>query len=124
MEKTIKRNIYIVLGVTVVLLIAMVAAWGTMLVKPQAAEIAKTQTEYDASKKEADRLPQAIADKTKAEDRRAYLNGQIAFFRQRYRSLYFGAINDPQPAVQKAARIVAWRRWQNEYFNDYGIVLR
>jgi hypothetical protein len=124
MEKTIKRNIYIVLGLTVFLLIAMVAAWGTLLVKPQKAAIAQAQTDYQASKAIADRLPQAIADKTKAEDRRAYLRGQMAFFRQRYRSLYFGAINDPNPAVQKAARIVAWRRWQNEYFNDYGIVLR
>jgi hypothetical protein len=124
MEKTIRRNIYIVLGLTVVLLIAMVFAWGTMLVKPQNAAIAKAQTDYQASKTVADRLPQAIADKTKAEDRRAYLRGQIAFFQQRYRSLRFGDINSTDPVRQKSEREIAWRRWQNEYFNDYGIALR
>jgi hypothetical protein len=123
-EKIIKRNIIIAISVTVFLLIVMVVAWGQLLVKPQNAAIAAAELKYQDRKKVADALPTALTEKRKAEDQRQYLEGQLAFFRSRYRSLYFGAINDTNPAIQEAAREVAWRRWMNEYHVGYGIALK
>jgi len=124
MEKRIKRNIWIVVGLSVVVLIAMVVAWSQLLIKPQNVKIAKADDEYKASKKIADRLPAALADQVKAEDKRDYLEGELAFFRQRYRHLEFGDIKSKDADVASAALEIAWKRWMNEYFNDYGQALR
>ncbi len=123
-EKVIKRNIIISIVVTLLVVIGMVAAWGTLLVKPQNTQIAETQRQYEERKGVADRLPKALADQKKAEDQRNYVKGQLAFFRARYRSLYFGDISNTNPSIQKAAREVTWRRWMNEYYTGYGLALR
>ncbi len=123
-EKIIKRNIIIAVVVTLLLVIGMVAAWGTLLVKPQAKEIAETEGKYTERKQVADDLPKELENLKKAEDQRAYVEGQLAFFQHRYRSLYFGDISNTDPNVQQAARETTWRRWMNEFYTGYGIALR
>lgn len=126
MESRIRRNIYILLGVTVFLLLAMTAGWFFALVRPQKELIVKTEASYTARKGVADRLEGALSDLKKTEDRKEYLNGQLAFFRQRYRSLPFGDIGSGEATdtlVQKKERLAAWRRWLNEYFSEYGAEL-
>ena len=124
MEKLIRRNIWIVVGLSIVLLIAMVVAWSQLLIKPQNVAIAKADAEYKASKTIADRLPTALSEQIKAEDKRDYLKGQLAFFRGRYRHLEFGDIKSKDADVASAALELSWKRWMNEYFNDYGQALR
>ncbi len=126
MESRIKRNIYILLGVTVFLLLAMCAGWFFALVRPQRELLTKAEADYKTRKAVADRLEGALSDLKKTEDRREYLKGQLAFFRQRYRNLYFGDIGTGEATdtlLQKKARLTAWRRWLNEYYSEYGTEL-
>jgi len=117
-EKIILRNIYIVIGVTVVLLIIMVGAWAKLLVSPQMEALAKAKQEYDAAKTEADKLPAAMVDRLRAEHEVRFVQSQLAFLQQRFRRLSFDYqgkdLND------RATREVVWRRWLNEYHHGYG----
>ncbi len=72
MEGRIKRNIYILIGVTFVLLTGMIAAWFFALIKPLKEKTAQTQQEYQARKTVADTLPAKLAAQKQAEDREVY----------------------------------------------------
>jgi hypothetical protein len=124
-ESRIRRNIYILIGVAVFLLIAMIAAWYFVLIKKQKEDLASLQGQITTRQGNADRLAKALADAQKAQDRLGYLQSQIGFFRNvRYRSLKFDDINASGDAgLQKAARIATWRRWLREYFTEYGLAL-
>jgi hypothetical protein len=93
-EGRIKRNIYILIGVTILLLGGMIAAWFFALIKPLKETTAKVEKDYDDEAAVARTLQQRLDEKKKAEDRKIYLEGQLAYFRQRYRSLSFGDIGD------------------------------
>ncbi len=136
-EKKLRQSIWIIIGVGIFLTIGLAVGLVTQVVNKQRATILAAQTEYTTQKTQADALPKALADKQKAEDVRGYVTGQLAFFRQRYRSLSFDAL-DPSPIttpnltdLQKANlqlqvaanRNVAWRRWMNEYSSGYGPAL-
>jgi hypothetical protein len=72
-------------------------------------------------------MAQALADLKKSEDRRAYLDSQLIYFRQRYRSLPFGDIGADAASVteiQRTNRIASWRNWLNEYYSNYYDALR
>ena len=125
-ESLIRRNLLILGGVTFLLIVIMILAWFYLLVKPQKELIAKTEQTYQARKAVADRLPTALTEQVKAEQRVEYLKGQVSFFQQRYRNLYFDPMGDPatETVEQKAARISVWRRWMNEYYSTYALALR
>lgn len=127
MESRIRRNIYILIGVAVFLLIAMIAAWYFVLIKKQKEDYAKLQGDITTRKGVADKLEANQVAQKKAEDRLKYLDSQIKFFRNvRYRSLKFEDIGPATggTAVQKAARIATWQRWLREYFSEYGLALK
>jgi hypothetical protein len=125
-ESRIRRNIFILIGVTVLLLIGMVLGWFFVLVRPLKEQIAQTQTTYESTKAEADKLPAALKAQKQAEDRRQHLQAQLTFFQNRYRSFTVRDIGDPATGtpVQKANREEAWRRYMREYFSDFGQALR
>jgi hypothetical protein len=126
-EGRIKRNIYILIGVTFLLLAGMIAAWFFALIKPLKERTAKTQQEYEARRAVAETLPAKLAAQKQAEDRRVYLEGQLAYFRLRYRNLQFGDIGTDMATatpLQKAARIQAWRAMLNEFYAGYNNSLR
>lgn len=126
-ESRITRNIYILMGATLFLLLALVLAWYFGLVRGQRAKLLTASTQYATRLETANKLPQAQIDQKKAEDRLQYVNGQFNFVRQRYRSMYFGDIGADyatETAVQKANREAIWRNWMNYYYNGYGPALR
>lgn len=124
-EKLQKRNLIILIAVTLLLLIALIVGWWFALVKPVANQRTAAQNQYDARKAIADRLEKAQIDQRKAEDRLIEVNGQVQFFRQFYRSLEFGDIGDPASldGLQRAERERTWRAWLREYFGDYSQTL-
>ncbi len=127
MESRIRRNIYILIGVAVFLLIAMIAAWYFVLIKKQKEEYAALQGQISARRDAASKLEANLIAQKKAEDRLRYLKNQIGFFRNvRYRNMSFPDIGPPTGGtpVQKAARIATWQRWLREYFSEYGLALK
>jgi hypothetical protein len=105
----------------------MIAAWFFALIKPLKETTAKTEKEYDDEAAVARTLQQRLDEKKKAEDRKIYLEGQLAYFRQRYRNLRFGDIgSDPGNLTdaQRSARIAAWRAQLNEFYAGYNNTLR
>jgi Na+-transporting methylmalonyl-CoA/oxaloacetate decarboxylase gamma subunit len=126
-EGRIKRNIYILIGVTFVLLVGMIIAWFVRLIKPLKERTATVQQQYTERKAVADTLPTKLAAQKQAEDRTVYLQGQLAYFRSRYRNLQFGDIGTDMATatpLQKAARIQAWRAMLNEFYAGYSNSLR
>ena len=122
-EQIARRNTWIAVGVSVFLLFVMVIAYVQLPLKKARATIAADTSKYEGLKTEADGLPKAQEEQRKAEDKTDYLRTQLTFFRQRYRTLNFGDINGTS-AVQIANRQIAWRRWLNEYFSDYGLAVQ
>lgn len=122
-RRKIQRNIYIVIGVSALLLIAMFAAWFLVLVRPQNDKIAEVSQNYETRAGVAKTLGKALIDKAKAEEKKQYLDGQLEFLQERYRSLYFGKVEGTD-LVAEAARDQAWRRWMNEYYLEYGVAVR
>ena len=126
-ESRITRNIFILVGATVLLLAALIFGWYFVLVRPQKVIYAKAKTDYDAQLVVANQLTQSLADERKAEDRLSYISGQFDFLRKRYRNLYFGNIGSDYAAdtlEQKANREAIWRNWMNYYYNGYGPALQ
>ena len=125
MESTIKKRMYILAGVTVFLLISMVVAWGFALNRPLLENIQKERSSYEERRAVADKLPDALAARKAAEERREYVKGQLAFFRQRYRSLYLDTgLETDTKEVKEAKTVQTWQRWMNEYYAGYGIALK
>ena len=128
MEAKIRRNLFILAGATFLLLLIITGAWFMLLVRPQKEQLTKTQATYDSRKQLADGLQKALAAQRKSEDELIYAQDQMQFLtgtaqrKGRFRSLYFGDINGDSDA-NKAARLVTWHRWLNEYYSGFGIAL-
>lgn len=132
METRIRRNNWILVIVTFLILVVMCASWFFLLVRPQKEEIAKVQTEYDARKAVASRLQSALEAERQAKDKLEYLKGQTFFFRGSdvnrnvnglYRRLYFGDI-EGTTKINERERQEAWRAWMNEYHYTFGPALQ
>lgn len=128
MEAKIRRNLMILAGATFLILVVITTLWFVLLVRPQKETLTKTEATYDSRKQLADTLGKALAAQQKSEDELEYVKDQITFLsgtatRQgRFRSLYFGDINGNSDA-NKAARLVTWHRWLNEYYQEFGQAL-
>lgn len=128
MEARIRRNLIILAASTFLIVVIITTAWFLLLVRPQKENLTKTQANYEARKTLADGLTKALAAQRKSEDELAYAQAQMDFLtgtakRQgRFRSLYFGDINGTSDA-NKAARLVTWHRWLNEYYTGFGQAL-
>jgi hypothetical protein len=127
-EAKIRRNLFILAGCTFLLLLIITVAWFLALVRPQKEQLTKVQANYDARKQLADGLSKDLAAQRKSEDELAYNQGQMQFLtgtatrKGRFRSLYFGDINGDSD-TNKAARLLTWHRWLNEYYNGFGTAL-
>jgi hypothetical protein len=126
-EGRIKKKLLILGVLWLLFMLAMTAAWYFMLIKPQTERMTKAENDLQARRTIANRMATALDEQKKSEDRLKYLDAQLFYFRQRYRSLPFGDIGtDPANLtdLQRANRINAWRRWLNEYYSDYYDSLR
>jgi len=133
-ETKIRRSIFILIGLTVLLLIGMVLGWFFVLVRPQKEAIAEVQGNYEKRKSVADGLQGALDAQQKADDKKRYVDAQLAFFRGnaetgwqgRYRAFRYGDIGDPNATMTKeqtARRNDAFGRALRENFSNYGISL-
>ena len=131
METRIRRNIWILVIVTFLILVVMCASWFFLLVRPQKEEIAKVEAEYTERKTKADGLQKALEAERQAKDKLEYLKGQVFFFRGSdenrrvnglYRRLYFGDI-DGTTKLHEREQQEAWRAWMNEYHYTFGPAL-
>ena len=122
-RRKIQRNIYIVFGVSALLLIGMVAAWFLLLVRPQNDEIAKVRKNYDDRAVVAKTLGAELIHKAKAAEQKQYLDGQLAFLQTRYRSLFFDKL-EGDGILADVNRDRTWRRWMNEYYSEFGVSAR
>jgi hypothetical protein len=127
-ETRIRRNIIILVVVTFLVLIGMSAAWFFVLVRPQREKSAALATEYETLQATAKTLQAKQEEQRIAEDKLAYLEGQLFLFRGSdenpsvnglYRRLYFGDIQGDSPVNQRD-RQIAWRSWMNEYHSANG----
>ena len=129
-EVKIRRSIYILIGLTILILIGMSMGWLFVLARPQQDEIAIVEKKYNERKVVALTLTQNLKAQRIAEDKQRYVEGQLAFFRGsretnwlgRYRTFEFKELADPasETAEQRALRINVWKRQLNEYFSSYG----
>jgi hypothetical protein len=117
-KETRLRRIILGIGIgTFVLLVAVVLVWKLKFYDTVNADIATQQTAYDTAKAQADKLPTALADKTKAEQKKKFAQAQLDYLRLRFRSLSFDLSS---PGATEAT----FGRYLNEYFEGYGLALR
>lgn len=130
-ETKIRRSIFILIGLTVLILIGMVLGWFFVLVRPQKEKIAEVQGNYEKRKSVAEGLKNALDNQQKAEDKQRYVDAQLAFFRGnadtkwqgRYRTFRFDDIGtDPSSLSpeQKAKRNEVFGRALREGYSEYG----
>lgn len=130
-ELKIKRSIYVLIGLTVLILIGMVLGWFFVLASPQNGDLATVLEKYKKRKAIADTLKAKLEEQRKAEDRKKYVDAQLEFFRGsaltnwkgRYRTFRYDDIGaDPATLKpqQRANRNEAFGRALREYFSSYG----
>lgn len=123
MENRVRRNTFILYGLWALAIVAIVLAWYFVFLRPQQESRAQVQKDLDTQRSLAARQKDAVNEQRKAEDRLAQLNGQLQFFRKRYRSLYFGELGSDyasETVIQRANRETAWRNWMNTYYSGLG----
>lgn len=123
MENRVRRNIFILAGISALSLVGIVLAWYFVFLRPQQEKTAKLQADLVARQNIAAQQSQAVVAQRKAEDRLVQLNGQLQFFRKRYRSLYFGDLGSDyasETTLQRSNREAAWRNWMNTYYSGLG----
>ena len=125
-DRKIRRNIYILIGLTVLALIGMVLGWYFVLVRPQRDALAAVQKTKIARAIEADKMQGELDKQKQAEDRKKYVEGQLIFFQNRYRNFRFAKLGDAASEVttaDKYPRLTLWRGLLDENFKEYGEAL-
>lgn len=123
MENRVRRNTLILYGVSALGLVAIVLAFYFVFLRPQQEARAQVQETLSKQVAVAQRQEETVKAKRKAEDRLVQLNGQLQFFRKRYRGLYFGELGADyasENAIQRANREAVWRNWMNIYYSGLG----
>lgn len=123
MENRVRRNTFILYGVSALGLVAIVLAFYFVFLRPQQETRAQVQKNLSEQTSTAQGQRNAVIAKRKAEDRLVQLQGQIRFFRQRYRGLYFGALGSDyasEAPIERANREAIWRNWMNTYYSGLG----
>ncbi|HEY0074463.1 MAG TPA: hypothetical protein VGB77_10195 [Abditibacteriaceae bacterium] len=120
-EKKFKIWLGVIWGLGTLLLIGIGAAWAMLLMKPENENLAKINDELAALKTTAQGLAAARQALAEAEAREVNVNKQLAFFRNRYRSLDYrnwkpGDATPTNLAYQEAI----WREQMREFSYDYG----
>jgi hypothetical protein len=120
-EKKFKIWLGVIWGLGTLLLIGIGAAWAMLLMKPENEKLAQVNTELTALKNTAQGLAAARQAFAEAEAREVNVNKQLAFFRNRYRSLDYrnwkpGDATPTNLAYQEAI----WREQMREFSYNYG----
>lgn len=112
-----RRNAIISVVVTFVVLTGMILGYGFGIHRKRQKTIDDTIAAYNTRKTDAAKLGPAQIALAKATQDQQLLDAQLAFFRSRYRSLKLD-LRKPSDLDQ------TFRRWQNEYYYQYGPALK
>lgn len=126
MERKIRRNLFILIGLTVLLLIGMVLGWFFVLVRPQREALAALVIKKNARAAVAATVGDELKAQKQAQDRTKYSKGQLAFFQNRYRNFPYpkiGAAESETTPAEKYARLTLWRGLIYENYREYGEAL-
>lgn len=120
-EKKFKIWLGVIWGLGTLLLIGIGAAWAMLLMKPENEKLAQINNELSTLKSTAQGLAAARQALAEAEAREVNVNKQLAFFRNRYRSLDFRNWKPGDAsAVNKAYEEAIWREQMREFSYNYG----
>lgn len=120
METKYRRGIFLTFGVTFALIVAMIVVWKLKFYDDVTQKIGKSKTAYNAAKTTADTLDEEVQAAAISQENLALAQDQIAYFRQRFRSLRF----DLTPTPGDGPRNRTWIGYMNEYFSSYGLAVR
>ena len=105
-----------------VLIVAMVLVWKFKFYDPLVSELGTTAGEYDTEKAKAGKLAGALKGALLAQQRLELANGELDYFRTRYRSLPMDLTESP--IIGQGPRNATWRRYLNEYASGFGLEAR
>lgn len=105
-----------------VLVVAMVLVWKFRFYDQVVSELATTKSSYSTEKANADKLAPTLKSALLAQQRLDLAQGELAYFRTRYRSLPFDLTASPISA--QGPRNATFVRYLNEYASDFGLEAR
>ena len=105
-----------------VLIVAMVLVWKFKFYDTVVSELATTNTSFDTEKATADKLAPTLKAALLAQQRLGLAQGELEYFRTRYRSLPFDL---SESAVSgQGPRNATFVRYLNEYASGFGLAAR
>ena len=105
-----------------VLIVAMVLVWKFRFYDNTVSQLNTTNTNYDTKKANADKLAPTLKSALLAQQRLALAQGELDYFRTRYRSLPFDLTETPISG--QGPRNATWTRYLNEYASGFGLEAR
>ena len=103
-----------------VVIVAMVLVWKFRFYDPVVTGVRTANEAYDTAKISADKLAPAQKAALLAQQRLGYANGELQYFRTRYRSLPL----DLAAVPGDGPRYASWTRYLNEYSQEFGLRAR
>ena len=101
-----------------VLIVAMVLVWKFRFYDNTVSQLNTTNASYATEKANADKLAPTLKSALLAQQRLALAQGELDYFRTRYRSLPFDLTESP--VTGQGPRNATWRRYLNEYSSGSG----
>ena len=105
-----------------VLVIAMVLVWKFRFYDVVVSELDDTNSQFDTQKATADKLEASLKAALLSQQRLALAQGELAYFRTRYRSLPFDLTTSP--TVGQGPLNATFVRYLNEYASGFGLNAR
>ena len=105
-----------------VLIVAMVLVWKFKFYDQVVSELATTTGEYDTQKTTADKLEPTLKSALLAQQRLELAQGELAYFRTRYRSLPIDLTESP--VTGQGPRNATFVRYLEEYSRGFGLSAR
>lgn len=101
-----------------VLIVAMVLVWKFRFYDDTVSKLTTTNASYETAKQGADKLAPTLKSALLAQQRLALAQGELDYFRTRYRSLPFDLTESP--ITGQGPRNATWGRYLNEYSSGSG----
>ncbi len=120
METKYRRGIFLAFGVTFVLIVAMIVVWKLKFYDDATTKIDVAQKAYEAAKTTGATLDSQLKLAAISKENAALAKEEMAYFRQRFRSLQFNLTATPGDGPRNRT----WLGYMNEYFSDYGLAMR
>lgn len=105
-----------------VLIVAMVLVWKFRFYDQVVSRLATTNGTYRTEKANADKLAPTLKSALLAQQRLGLAQGELDYFRTRYRSLPFDLTETPISG--QGPRNATWTRYLNEYASGFGLEAR